>query len=293
LGLVLIILALINLLTRPEFPGWPPVVQPQNVANSGFNDATNQHARPADTPNVPDDHPTQLPFREDAASNSTAQVGVEPLENEPPIQPSDEPAQPEEEAIAVPAPLEPETNPPRNRVAGAEGPITRKTSRRSRGSLPSRASGLNLRGPGDGRKPPAKLPPQLGQLLNSITLAVGREVEDTAKRSKLKFDADQKPVLILQPDMQAVAPNIVLTLRAELTVEDESGQTIKLWENEAELASFLPSANPTVVLGNARTTIGRFFRDFREKYDAAVANTQRTDTRPIARGLPYISTPTS
>jgi hypothetical protein len=113
--------------------------------------------------------------------------------------------------------------------------------------------------------------PQLGQLLNNVTMAVGREVEDTAKRCKLTFDAEQKPVLILQPDMLAVAPNLVLTLRAELTVEDESGQTVVLWQNEGELVSFLPSANPTVVLGNARSTIVRFFRDFREKYDAAVA----------------------
>jgi hypothetical protein len=115
------------------------------------------------------------------------------------------------------------------------------------------------------------MPAQLVQLLNNVTMAVGREVEDTAKRCRLNFDAQQKPVLILQPDMQAAAPNLVLTLRAVLTVEDESGQTVTLWQNEGELASFLPSANPTIVLGNARTSIGKFFRDFRDKHDEAVA----------------------
>jgi serine/threonine protein kinase len=292
LVLVLIILALVNMSTKPETAKFDPgQVRPPDSALATPDGTRDQDAQPSDPARIPDEDRTPSPLRKDPVKEPAVEVAVAPPEPKPPdreptqdtvpaVEPKPEPAKPVDEPRPQPEPkpdppsadtLKPETKKSVEEPAPKPEPPVRTLTPQQRLAA-IEGFRAEVKGPGDGRKPPAKLPPQLGQLLNSITLAVGREVEDTAKRYKLKFDADQKPLLILQPNMQAVAPNIVLTLRAELTVEDESGQTVSLWENEAELASFLPSANPTIVLGNARSTIVKFFRDFREKYDAAVAS---------------------
>jgi hypothetical protein len=291
LVLVLIILALVNMSTKPEAAKFDPgQVRTPDSALATPDGTRDQDAQPSDPARIPDEDRTPSPPRKDPVKEPAVEVAVAPPEPKqptreptqetvPPVEPKPEPAKPVDEPRPQPEPKpdppqadtpKPETKKPVEEPAPKpQPPVQTLTPQQRLAAIEGFRA--ELKGPGDGRKPPPKMAPQLVQLLNNVTMATGRELEDTAKRSKLKFDADQKPLLILQPDMQAVAPNFVLTLRAELTVEDESGQTIKLWENEAELASFLPSANPTIVAGNARTAIGKFFRDFREKYDAAVA----------------------
>jgi serine/threonine protein kinase/cytoskeletal protein RodZ len=117
-----------------------------------------------------------------------------------------------------------------------------------------------------------KIPPQLAQLLSNILMATRRELEDNiAKRYRLEFDVSQKPLLTLEPTMMVQASNIHLGMKAEMTVEDDSGQTVTIWSSEKELVSFMPTASPTIVKENARKEIGRLFSDFRDKYEAAVA----------------------
>ena len=290
LVLVLIILALVNMSTKPEAAKFDPgQVRPPDSALATPDGTRDEDAQPSDPAQIPDEDRTPTTPRKDPVKEPAVEVAVVPPEPQQPtreptqdIVPSDEPkpepAKPVDEPQPEPKPdpppvetLKPETKKPAEEptVPKSEPPVPTLTPQQRLAAIEGFRA--EVKGPGDGRKPPPKMSPQLGQLLNNVTMAVGRELEDTAKRYKLNFDADQKPLLILQPDMQAVAPNFVLTLRAELTVEDESGQTVLLWENEAELASFLPNANSRIVQENARSAIGRFFRDFREKYDAAVA----------------------
>jgi hypothetical protein len=118
----------------------------------------------------------------------------------------------------------------------------------------------------------AKISPQLGQLLSNILMATRRELEDNiAKRYHLDFDVAQKPLLTLEPVMMVQASGLHLKMKAEMTVEDDSGQPVNIWSSETELASFLPTANQSIVLKDARREIGRLFSDFRDKYEAAVA----------------------
>jgi hypothetical protein len=120
----------------------------------------------------------------------------------------------------------------------------------------------------------AKPSPQLKQLLSNVLMATRRELEDNvAKRYRLDFDAAQKPLLSLEPTMTMMPPpsGIQLGMKAEMTVEDDSGQPVIIWSSEKELASFSHQANQSIVLSNARKEISRLFGDFREKYEAAVA----------------------
>jgi len=293
LVLVLIIMALVNMSTKPEKFDPGQVRQP-DPAVATPDGAGTQDTQSADPVRVPDEGGTISPPRKDPVQEPPVEVAVAPPESQPPtrepsqdvvppVEPKPEPAKPVEEPVAVPPQPEPKPEPTptvtpkpepakpadKPEVPNPEPPAPTLTPQQRFAAI--EGFRVELKPPGDGRKPTGKMAPQLAKLLSSVTMAVGREVEDTAKHCNVTFDPGQKPVLILQPDMQAAAPNIVLTLRAVLTVEDESGQTVTLWQNEGELASFLPTANSTVVLGNARTSIGRFFRDFRDKYDEAVA----------------------
>ena len=118
----------------------------------------------------------------------------------------------------------------------------------------------------------AKISPQLGQLLTNVLMATRRELEDNiAKRCRLDFDAAQEPLLTLEPTMTVQPSGLHLAMKAEMTVEDDSGQPVTIWSNEKELVSFLPTANQSIVLKDARREIGRLFSDFRDKYEAAVA----------------------
>lgn len=118
----------------------------------------------------------------------------------------------------------------------------------------------------------AKIPPQLAPLLRNSIAATIRELEDSvSRRHRLKIDADQAPLLTIEPLMMVQPPNVLLGMRGTLTLEDESGQEVTLWSKEQELASFMPTANQTIVLGHVRKGIGQLFSDFREKHEAAVA----------------------
>jgi serine/threonine protein kinase len=120
---------------------------------------------------------------------------------------------------------------------------------------------------------PGKIPPQLTPLLRNAMTAAARELNDTVvNRYRLKVDSNQAPLLTIEPLMMVQAPNILLGMRAHLTVEDESGQEITLWSKEQELASFTPAAGSTVVMGYVRKGLGHLFGDFRDKYEAAVAD---------------------
>lgn len=117
-----------------------------------------------------------------------------------------------------------------------------------------------------------KVPTQLANLLRTAIAAAVRELEDSvAKRYRLKIDINQDPLLTIEPLMMVQAPNILLGMRTHLTVEDESGQEITLWSKEQELATFMPTASPTVVMGHVRKGLGQLFGDFRDHYEAAVA----------------------
>ena len=83
-----------------------------------------------------------------------------------------------------------------------------------------------------------------------------------------------KPLLVLEPTMMFHDPCIHLGMRAAMTVEDDSGQTVTVWSDERELASFTGGARFKLVVGHARRQIGRLFDDFRDKYETAIAAPQ-------------------
>ncbi len=125
---------------------------------------------------------------------------------------------------------------------------------------------------------PGKIPPQmkpLMPLLRNVMSATFSEIKETfVKRCRLTMDVDQEPVLTLEPVFMIQTPNILLGLKAEMTVKDSSGEPIVLWKNQRKLATFMPSAHPTIVLKRIRSELSRLFNDFRMKHGAAVAAQQ-------------------
>jgi serine/threonine-protein kinase len=300
--LVLIILALFQLSSAPEVPQMSPDQQvaaiPQ-AENSPEPDAATSDADSGDlsteagqqpTQSVVEapaqDRPVQLPEQQPEVEQQPPPEAKKPArepteETQPPLEPQHQPAREIEDIVTsaarsktpadstesgvsestqTPVPESPEieptveTIPPEVYLAAIEG---------------FRVEVKELSVAGVTRP---KMSPQLAQLLSNILLATRRELEDNiVKRYRLEFDVSQKPLLTLEPTMMVQGSNIHLGMKAEMTVEDNSGQIVTLWSSVKELASFMPTASPIIVKENARREIGRLFDDLRDKYEAAVA----------------------
>jgi serine/threonine protein kinase len=291
--LVLIILAVIKVMSEPKVAELPSRPQVAMVPELEVTESEPEKAEPTAPPDRDErarEKPTPVPKPEQQPVVEPEQPVVEPelafAEPEEPVESEDQLP----EATEVPD-AETEVLPPKKPIRDIMEPVEQASAESAEPEEPevetlppevylAAIEGFRI----DWKEwsmvgqSPGKIPPQmkpLMPLLSNVIGATAREIEDTlVKRCRLTMDANQEPVLTVEPVFMIQAPNIHLGMKAVMTVEDSSGEPLVLWENQRELMTFMPSANPSIVLKNIRPELSRLFNDFRLKYDAAVAAQQ-------------------
>ncbi len=291
-GGLLLVLIILALIPRSSVPDTPQLASDQPVSSATEEDVEPVPEAAVEPTVEPEDPPTgvdELPAEQDPPEIDPEEPPVTEPEHAillEPDDPQDEPDSEDDPATADPRtevpPYEepqPDVSEPTDDTDTDDPALETPEPEPPRPVVPPEVHLANIEGFRVDWKdwsmvgqPSGKIPPQLAPLLRNSVAATVRELEDSvSRRHRLRIESDQAPLLTIEPLIMLQAPNILLGMRATMTLEDESGQEVTLWLREQELASFMPTANQTIVMGHVRKGLGQLFRDFGEKYESAVA----------------------
>ncbi|MCH5372642.1 MAG: hypothetical protein JJ992_01595, partial [Planctomycetes bacterium] len=306
LVLVLIILAIVSMSTKPDKTTYVRGADPTNSQPAGnaatTSSAHDEESRPGDTPKAsaagdakqpseqtdvqkpvaaPQSQPNEAkrtaekpetPSKSAVASKKKKQRTGERPNTKPPTEPKPEPKPDEpsrtEARVATTEKPKPADVEPEPKPESKPGPRKeQRTPQQLFAAIQGFKTAIGLTI--NGKPAQGAKATQLTQFFQNVLAAAEREATESADRCGLKVGTEFEPILMLVVDAQMEGHSAILVMQGKLLVPDESGESVEVWSHEQELTKFTARANLTTVYNFAREGVGKFFNVFRDAYEEA------------------------